>query len=165
MSRVEIIVPGKPDHLRRHRSRIVKKKNAPFVTDGQGRKCYALDDLFVATYPDPKNDFGRIQEAAARAMEIQRVGRLRGPLRARIVCRFAVPQSDMRKTMDVPAEWRIATPDVDNHLKLPFDALNGMVYDDDALFCDARIVKYRAAQGVEAATSIVFEEIEEPPCK
>lgn len=162
--RLEFTVPGKPDHMRRHRYRTFARKGAPFLTNDAGEKFYRLKDVMTQEYPDPKTGpaLEAVRAACCDAMDAQRVGRLMGPLRALIVCRFETPKSYLKALREADT-WKETTPDADNHLKLPLDALNGLVFEDDKTIADARVVKYLAKQGTEPGMRIILSQITEHP--
>lgn len=69
---------------------------------------------------------------------------LEGPLKAVVTACLAVPPSwSKRKRDDALAGrvWPCVKPDADNFLKATLDALNEVVWIDDAQVVDARIVK------------------------
>lgn len=80
------------------------------------------------------------------------------PCRVEIEARFPIPKSFSKATrilIDAGADAHTNKPDADNVLKAVLDAMNGIVFEDDKLACDVRIVKrYSKAPGL---TVIVTE--------
>ncbi|MDB5593734.1 MAG: endodeoxyribonuclease RusA [Hyphomicrobiales bacterium] len=70
-----------------------------------------------------------IQLAAHRAMDGQ--APMAGALRMSIRATYIVPKGWSRKR-SAEAKWRTSRPDVDNIAKLIADAINAIVYEDDA---------------------------------
>jgi Holliday junction resolvase RusA-like endonuclease len=128
-----IALLGKPQHKGRHRSRIAYTKD---------RKA------FIHNYPDPETE--AFEKVLAQAAALLMRGRQPSgePLCLLLIADRAVPESWSNRDKAAALEGRIlptARPDFDNHGKI-VDALNGIVWRDDAQVCDARIIKrYSAA--------------------
>src|SRR5215470_1118675 len=72
---------------------------------------------------------------------------LEGPLRVDFVAEFGVPASwSKKKRAAAPGQPVTKRPDADNLAKLAADALNGVVYKDDAQIAEARICKVYSTQ-------------------
>ena len=70
---------------------------------------------------------------------------LGGPLRVDVLAYFAMPPSwSGAKKRRMSGEWHTSKPDRDNIEKLYLDALNGLVWKDDALIADGRCAKFWA---------------------
>jgi len=67
------------------------------------------------------------------------------PLRVDIEFVFPRPKAMVWKTKPMPRLWCGKKPDRDNLEKAVYDALNGILWVDDALICDGRIQKFYAA--------------------
>lgn len=68
-----------------------------------------------------------------------------GPLTMRVVAALAIPGSWSQRKQRDAAEGRLrptGRPDVDNFLKLYGDALNGIVWRDDAQVVEAKVSKH-----------------------
>lgn len=110
----------------------------------KGRPKFARQGGFVRAYTPEKtvNYETLVKIAAAEAMEGD--APMKGPLTLDISLGVTIPKSTPKKD-----RARISTgyflpvkkPDVDNVLKAISDAMNGIVYEDDAQLVDVRIRK------------------------
>ena len=123
-----VSLDGVPRGKGRHRSRIVfPKVGKPFITQ----------------YPDPESV--KYETALAWKAKAAMKGRapLTGPLAIRVFATVPIPKSWPQRDKDAAvvgtkhATWR---PDADNYLK-NVDALNGIVWNDDAQVVCALVVK------------------------
>ncbi len=140
----EFTIPGDPIGQPRHRSRIAKK------ADGS---------QFIANY-DPSNAVKRkrlIGLLGAKAMLGE--SPFAGPVACTVEFWFSVPISKRRKRTPVEAGWHTSKPDIDNALKLIFDSLSGIVYDDDTQVCSVVCHKRTCHQDDEGKTVVRFWEI------
>lgn len=71
------------------------------------------------------------------------------PIRLRIVTVFPRPTNKIWKKREMPQEPKASKPDFDNLAKSVCDALTGLIWRDDALVTDGRVIK-RIASGMEA---------------
>ena len=115
---------------------------------GKGRPRFRRQGNFVRTHPDPKTASAEIW---VRACAIDQVGQpcLAGPLTLAVAITVPIPPSwPKRKQKDALAGIVRPTgkPDADNTLKLLADALNKVVWQDDAQLVDVRVVKTYGAE-------------------
>ena len=125
---VIIRLVGPPQGKNRHRSRIASSKD--------GRQ-------FIRNFSDPKTASyeARIRAAAAEAMSGRPL--LSGAVEVAIWAYRAVPTSLSRKNTALALAGQIrptTKPDVDNYAKV-IDALNGIVWVDDALVVQSFVAK------------------------
>lgn len=89
--------------------------------------------------PKKQRDFmALVKLAGSKAMEGREL--LSGPLHASIVARYSIPASWPIKRR-AEALWKESRPDIDNLAKLTADALNDIVYQDDAQICSLHVEK------------------------
>lgn len=103
-------------------------------------------------YTDSKTDNfeGAVRSLAARAMKDAGLPLAAGvPVTVSIIIGAVVPQSYTRKKRQAALDGRLPPfkPDVDNVAKSILDAMNGIVYDDDAHVCSLSVEK-RFAEGM-----------------
>lgn len=139
-------LPGEPGHKARHRSRIVSPKNKK---------------PFVHHYPDP--DTAAYEKALAQlaAILMRRRKPTERPVSLLIEARKSIPKSwTKRERADALAGALLPTgrPDADNYLKI-VDALNEIVWKDDAQIISATVVKRYVEQ---ACLRIEVREFIEP---
>lgn len=84
-------------------------------------------------------------DCRAAAYNAYRGAPLDEPLRVDIVAVFPRPKGKMYKSKPMPREYKASKPDRDNIEKSVYDALNGLVWRDDALIVDGRTEKIIAA--------------------
>lgn len=89
------------------------------------------------------------QRAMAGAMPLD------GPLAMQVQAVYAWPASWSRKRREAPAmAWKTSRPDADNLYKIVADALNGVVYGDDAQIARVAISKtYGAHPGLHVSVT------------
>lgn len=131
-------VLGIPQGKGRARSRIVAPKSGA---------------AFVSVYtPQKTRDYEKSIACAARAAMHGRVP-LDEPVALGLVVRFPVPASwSRRKAQEALAGARLPgiKPDLDNVEKAVCDALNGIVWRDDALVCEvAKVKRYSERPGID----------------
>lgn len=137
---------GDPGHKARHRSRIVQP---------HGQKP------FVVHYPDPSTAAYEKVLAQAAALKMRRVQPSSAPLCLLVIADRRIPRSWSKKDRAAALAGRILPtpkPDADNHGKI-IDALNKIVWHDDAQICDSRIIKRYSAS---PALTIEVREFVEP---
>jgi Holliday junction resolvase RusA-like endonuclease len=122
---------GTPGHKGRHRSRIVTPK--------AGRP-------FIHNYPDPETERyeGDLRQVATLYMRGRKPAY--GPLALLVHAFRAVPASWKAKDKEAALAGAImptSKPDWDNYGKI-VDALNGVLWRDDAQICDGRVIKVYA---------------------
>jgi Holliday junction resolvase RusA-like endonuclease len=132
MTEIKFTVPGKPKGKARPRFRVVNPK---------GKKS------FVQTYTpkETQSEEGAIRHFASLAM----AGRppLDGALIIHMCAYRDVPASWPKKRRErclAGLEYPTSKPDYDNYAKMQ-DAINGVVFTDDALIVDAHIFKRYSA--------------------
>lgn len=119
---------GDPPHKARHRSRIVMPR---------GKKP------FIHNYPDPTTQEHEKVIAQVAALRMRGMDPIDGPVCLLVIADRRVPMSWSKKERAAALEGRILPtpkPDWDNHGKIT-DALKGIVWTDDSLVCDARVIK------------------------
>jgi Holliday junction resolvase RusA-like endonuclease len=80
---------------------------------------------------------------------------LRGPLRVDAVYVFPREASKFWRSKPMPRYRHTSAPDVDNLQKAMQDALNGILWADDAQICDGRLQKWRAAGDEQPHVTII----------
>lgn len=106
----------------------------------RGRRDTRKGPGFTFTPDKMRNDQGIIRHYAE--MELRRAcgGALRGPLKLLVETHRTYPKSWSAKKR-AANYWITSKPDFDNTLKLIADALNHVVYDDDAQIADGHHIK------------------------
>lgn len=132
MTSIAFTVPGPVRGKGRPRTRVVGN-HAMIYTDGKTR-----------------NYEGEVKAVAARAMGDAPL--LLGPLGVDMIIRFLPPESTSKakvRRMLAGLDRPTKKPDADNVLKV-MDALNGVVFRDDAQVCTVRLQKvYAATPGLD----------------
>ena len=77
------------------------------------------------------------------------------PLRVDVEFVFPRPKSILWKTKPMPRLRHCKKPDTDNLQKALFDALNELIWRDDALICDGRSQKFIAAGDEQPGVRVV----------
>jgi Holliday junction resolvase RusA-like endonuclease len=97
------------------------------------------------------------ESLVARVAKIAMAGEpvLTGPVRLQIEACFAKPKSWAKKKREA-AYWKTSIPDADNLAKVA-DALNGIVWKDDAQVCELSVKKVYSVHDVEEMMFIVTE--------
>lgn len=98
-----------------------------------------------------------VSATATAAMVSQRRQRLDGPLKVTIVAAFTLPKSKERKRQPVQGSWHVGKPDADNVAKAVLDAIEGVVFAEDAAVCELVVTKRTAAQGVPGSVAVRVE--------
>jgi Holliday junction resolvase RusA-like endonuclease len=119
---------------------------------GKGRPRFIRATGHAITPPASASYERMVQEHARLAMCGQLP--LQGPLRLTLVVYFARPPSWRGKQLE--AVWHTSKPDWDNLGKMISDAMNGIVFKDDAQIAEAFVVK---KYGLMAGVQILVEEI------
>lgn len=123
---IRIRVPGDP----------IAKGRPKFVRRGQ---------FTTAVTPQRTRRFeDRISHYGHEAMQGRSL--IQGPVRVIITAVWTMPKHMHRKRCPKPAMPKTTKPDLDNVVKC-IDALNGIVWQDDALVVDIQASKRYAAQG------------------
>lgn len=132
-------IPGEPTGKGRPRMTTRGGRVRSFTPD----KTASYEALAIAAYRD-KHGGGRIIET---------------PVRLQLVCRFAMPKSwSAKKRSAMAGEWCAKKPDADNVTKAVCDALNGVLWRDDAQVVSLSVEK-RWCDGGGAVTVCVFEAV------
>jgi Holliday junction resolvase RusA-like endonuclease len=106
-----------------------------------------------------------VLESSVRAQAITQIGKpcLEGPLAVAIAVGVPVPPSwsQKRRREALAGHWMpTGKPDADNVLKLLCDALNGVLWVDDAQLVDASIsLRYAAEPGAVIAVEQIGPEV------
>lgn len=131
--RVSFTLAGEPRGKGRPRISVTRSENPAAPT-------------FARAYTPAKTRHyeAALQFAAQQAMEASGLAPLEGPLRLVMIAVFGIPASwSKRKRADALAGILRPTkkPDADNCMKCA-DALNGVVFRDDAQIVDAQVLKW-----------------------
>ena len=126
----------------------------PGVARGKGRPRFGSG----RTFTDEKTENA---EAWVKAVAIQQVGRpmLEGPIAVviKVTCEVPASWSKTKKTLAASGDIRpTSRPDLDNVAKLVCDALNKIVWRDDAQIVALTVAK---VYGAEASAEITVEKI------
>jgi Holliday junction resolvase RusA-like endonuclease len=97
---------------------------------------------------------GQVKSAAYVAMDCARP--MEGPVRLTVRATWLVPKSWSKKRKDA-AVWKESKPDADNIAKIVKDALNGLVYRDDAQVAELIVQK---RYGVLAGLTVSIEQLQ-----
>ena len=141
--RIELTIPAVPVAQPRQRHRVVKTKAGKVFSTNYTPKS------------DPVNTFKATVRMMAQAK--YKGPPLTGPVRVDCVFVFPRPASKVWKTRDMPRYPHTVKPDRDNCDKAVLDALKGTVLVDDAIVCDGRLTKWRAAGAEQPHVEIVIE--------
>jgi Holliday junction resolvase RusA-like endonuclease len=137
---IKFTVPGRPEFLRRHRTRVA------------GKKAIQYDP------PENKRAKRAIQTQAFAVVQAVDVPFEKGPVGVGITAYFEVPKSRRRKRAPVPEQLHTKKPDLDNIVKIYCDAMTGVVWTDDTQVAFVQAIKMQAAQGEPPRTEVrVFE--------
>jgi Holliday junction resolvase RusA-like endonuclease len=137
---ITFFVPGVPVAQPRQRHRVVV---------GRGGKAYATN---YTPKDAPVNDY----KEAARIAAWRAMGRnapLNVPVGVSVEFVFPRPKSLTRKRGN-PRSWKGNGEDVDNLSKSLFDALSGVVFDDDCRVAMAWVIKCVAGDGDRVGTRV-----------
>lgn len=144
IKRLSITVPAVPVAQPRQRHRIVK---------GKGGRVFASN---YTPARDPVNAFKATCQMAAES--VYKGAPLDGPLIVDFVFVMPRPRAKVWKTKPMPRYPHTGTPDRDNLIKSVQDALNGLVWADDAQIFDGRIEKWVASGDEQSHVEIVVRE-------
>ena len=134
----------------------------PGPVRGKGRPRTRIAGAFAVVHTDAKTRSyeGDVKASASHAMNGRPL--LVGALVVRMTARFVPPQASKRKVarMLEGAERPTKKPDIDNIAKV-MDALNGVVFRDDAQVCSMSIEKiYAPTAGLDVAIyELMAEEV------
>lgn len=110
---------------------------------GKGRARFARRGKFVATYTPAKTvNYEALVKMAAQSVFDGTPSEL--PITMMIQAYFAIPKSMKKSLLDLANKEKLQVtkkPDADNIGKIVCDALNGIIYHDDAQVADLRTIK------------------------
>lgn len=142
------------------------KFSVPGSPRGKGRPKFARRGKFIKTYTDKETASyeNLVKMKAADAMEIGKdefgsryKPLLNGAVKVRIRIFVLVPKSYSKKQRSLALEGMVrptTKPDIDNVIKIIFDAINGVVWLDDKQVVDCRTTKfYSEHAGVRVSIS------------
>jgi Holliday junction resolvase RusA-like endonuclease len=139
---ISFTVPAIPIAQPRQRHRVVTSGGRAFATNYTPAR-------------DPVNAFkAAVQMAASQAYSGPP---LECPLCMDLVFVFPRPKS-VPKKLGTGRQWHTVKPDRDNLQKSLQDALNGILYRDDAQICAGSVAKYRAAADEQPHVEVVLIE-------
>jgi Holliday junction resolvase RusA-like endonuclease len=96
-----------------------------------------------------------IQQTAIAKMQLDGASIIEGPVQAIIRVSYPYPSSwSNRKKADT--KWKVSRPDCDNLAKIILDALNGIVWVDDAQVVELNVQKQ---YGLNAETLVTIQEL------
>lgn len=133
----------------------------PGVPVAQPRQRHAMIAGHVRNYTPtkhPVNAFKAVARLAASAA--MKDGPIEGPLRVDLVFVFARPAAKVWKSKPMPRIRHTAKPDRDNLEKSVQDALNEIVWRDDAQICAGETEKWYAAGDEHPHVGITVTRIE-----
>lgn len=137
-------IQGKPGHKGRHRSRLVIPTDA---WTGFGANAFIfkanVKKLYIQQYPDPETAKYEAMVAEYAGWLMKRREPSEQPLALLVHAFIPVPKSWSKRDQAEALFGGIlptSRPDGDNYLKI-VDALNGIVWKDDAQVVDARVIK------------------------
>ncbi|MEM7429891.1 MAG: RusA family crossover junction endodeoxyribonuclease [Pseudomonadota bacterium] len=110
----------------------------PWARTGGGRNAPRFKPKRQRNFTAVLKDFGQ------KAMGNRSL--LDGPCELTIYARYPWPKSWSRKRRAASGGWKTSTPDTDNIAKMVKDALNGVVYTDDARICADHYFKFYTDQ-------------------
>lgn len=96
-----------------------------------------------------------IQQIAITKMQMLGASIIEGPVQATIRVLYPYPSSWSQKKK-AAIKWKVSRPDCDNHAKIILDALNGIVWVDDAQVVELVVQKQ---YGLNAETIVTIQEI------
>jgi Holliday junction resolvase RusA-like endonuclease len=103
---------------------------------------------FSFTPKKTRSDQGIVKLFAQQAMHAARLDLLEGPLLVDVALYQRFPKSYSARQR-AHSCWITGKPDCDNLLKNLLDAMNGIIYSDDAQVSSAHITRKHRAEGVE----------------
>lgn len=133
MIKIVFTVPGDPRGEPRKRVRVVTGKGRPFAMHYPEKRAAEYRAL--------------VQEYAREAQQDAGLQIIDGPTYVVIQAAWSLPKSKWKKRNQVQPSWRTAKPDPDNVAKLVLDALNGVIWIDDACVSRLDVIRLNSAQG------------------
>lgn len=125
--RVDVTMKGQP----RHRSRAVKSAGGKIYARSYNQTT--IKDKTGKRVPHPAAVAKFMIQETAKAFYREPV--LEEPIQLDWMAVFPRPKSMQWKTKPMPRVWMTSKPDKDNCEKLIMDALNGIIWRDDAQVC------------------------------
>lgn len=141
---LEFTVPALPKAQPRQRHRIISAGGRTFAQNYTPTK-------------DPVNAFKATVRMAAE--EAYQGAPLAGPLRVDLVFVFPRQKAKVWKSRPMPRYPHTGKPDRDNLMKSLQDALNGLVWTDDAIICAGDTQKWHAAGDEQPHVEVRIEKI------
>lgn len=145
---IEFTVPAVPVAQPRQRQRVVTAGGRTFATN----------------YTPTNSPVNAFKATVRMAMAAAGHPPLHGPLAMHLVCVFSRPKSKCWKSRPTPRYRHAGKPDVDNVYKAVADALQGMLFNDDAQIAVATIEKWVASGDEQPHVEIMIEPLE-PTCR
>lgn len=139
---ITFFVPGIPVAQPRQRHRVVESHGRTFAMNYTPAK-------------HPVNTWKATIQLAAR--QVYDGPPLDVPITLFATLVFSRPKNRIWKTREMPREPKTGKPDGDNCAKALKDALSGILFRDDALVWDERIVRYVAAGDEQPHTVVTIE--------
>ena len=139
--------------------------NVPGIPVAQPRVKATIRGKHAAVYTPTKNGIAVFKAGLKLAASQARTGGLiTGPIR--VDCVFVFPRQANRiwAKKPMPRYRKTSKPDIDNLQKAVLDALNGVLWTDDAQVCAGGVEKWHAA-GDESPHTVVWIEAIEPEGK
>lgn len=96
-----------------------------------------------------------IQQTAIAKMQLDNASIIEGPIQATIRVYYPYPSSWSQKKK-AAIKWKVSRPDCDNLAKIILDALNGIVWVDDAQVVELCVQKQ---YGLNAETLVTIQEL------
>lgn len=126
---IKIVIQGEPVPKGRHRARIVQPRGRP---------------AFIHFYQDSDTEKYETRVKQEAAIVMRGRGLILGALSVIITAWVAIPASWSEKKKQAARDQEIRPtprPDADNYLKCCLDAMNDVVYKDDAQVVDQQVSK------------------------
>lgn len=123
--------------------------------------------VFRCTIPGPPKAWERATVHRGRTLTSKAMRQAKAHVRSCLAAealrqRWQPATTPVRVTLAfVRARMPEARPDIDNLVKLPLDAANGIVWHDDALVVELRAVKRRPGDGEGECTIVTVEVLSE----
>lgn len=108
----------------------IKGKARARVTTSKNGKVFAFT---------PKNTLDFENRIRAYATEVKPLSPIQGPVAMELNCYFLIPKTKIKKDKSLQPRYKISKPDSSNILKAVEDALNKIIYHDDAQIVDTRV--------------------------
>lgn len=143
---IEFVVQGKP--IAQPRPRATTRRGG--ARRGGIRMIQADDDHAIHAYKQHVALFGRRAKPGGPLFEKLRVDLV-----------FVLPAIGKPPKEPRPRSWAGVRPDLDNLVKAVLDALNGVLWLDDAQVVLLSAAKHRAADGEGPSTSVRVQPVEE----